>query len=131
MRFGIVKSTTVWDEGNTPADRHAVEVQVVFGVDRNVLYEFLDALRPAVEGARREPILALLDYSARLGEGLSEEPIVSCKDCKHSHKDGTLCNFFASWEPIAGGDEYERTPTDVEPDGFCAWGVRRESCGSE
>lgn len=55
------------------------------------------------------------------------ERIVRCRDCKHSHKDGTLCNFFASWVPIAGGDEYECMPADVEPDGFCKWGKRRES----
>ena len=52
--------------------------------------------------------------------------IVRCRDCKHSHKDGALCNFFASWVPIAGGDEYEYMPADVEPGGFCAWGERRE-----
>lgn len=52
--------------------------------------------------------------------------IVRCRDCKHSHKDGALCNLFASWVPIAGGDEYECIPADVEPDGFCAWAERRE-----
>lgn len=54
------------------------------------------------------------------------ELIVRCKDCKHSHKDGTLCNFFASWFPIAGGDEYECMPVEVEPDGFCKWGQQKE-----
>ena len=54
------------------------------------------------------------------------ERIVRCRDCKHSHKDGTLCNFFASWVPIAGGDEYECMPVEVQPDGFCKWGDPRE-----
>ena len=54
------------------------------------------------------------------------ERIVRCRDCKHSHKDGTLCNLFASWVPVAGGDEYECMPVEVEPDGFCAWGVPSE-----
>jgi hypothetical protein len=54
------------------------------------------------------------------------ERIVRCRDCKHSHKDGTLCNFFASWVPIAGGDEYECMPVEVEPDGFCKWGEPKE-----
>lgn len=54
------------------------------------------------------------------------ERIVRCRDCKHSHKDGTLCNLFASWAPIAGGDEYECVPADVEPDGFCHRGEPKE-----
>ena len=54
------------------------------------------------------------------------ERIVRCRDCKHGHKGGTLCNLFASWVPIVGGDEYEDVPADVEPDGFCAWGERKE-----
>lgn len=61
-----------------------------------------------------------------MGYLLGEE-IVRCRDCEHSHKDGTLCNLFASWEPIAGGDEYEYMPVEVELDGFCAWGVRRDA----
>ena len=54
------------------------------------------------------------------------ERIVRCRDCEHSRKDGTLCMFFASWEPIACGDEYAEIPADVEPDGFCAWGEPRK-----
>ena len=54
------------------------------------------------------------------------EEVVRCRDCRHSRKEGTLCVFFASWEPIAGGDEYAEIPADVEPDGFCAWGVRKD-----
>ena len=60
-------------------------------------------------------------------DGVKCERVVRCRDCKHSHKDGTLCNLFASWVSIAGGDEYECMPADVEPDGFCAWGKRREN----
>ena len=52
-------------------------------------------------------------------------PVVRCKDCVHSLKEGTLCMFFAAWAPIAGGDEYEKMPALAEPDGFCAWGERR------
>ncbi len=59
-------------------------------------------------------------------DGVKCERVVRCRDCKHSHKDGTLCNLFASWVSIAGGDEYECMPADVEPDGFCKWGKRRE-----
>lgn len=54
--------------------------------------------------------------------GPARDGIVRCRDCKHGLKGGTLCMFFAAWEPIAGGDEHAETPADVEPDGFCAWG---------
>lgn len=53
------------------------------------------------------------------------EEIVRCRDCEHSRKDGTLCMFFASWEPIPDGDEFAEIPADVEPDGFCAWGKHK------
>lgn len=58
------------------------------------------------------------------GAGLAREQIVRCRDCKHGRKEGTLCMFFAAWEPIAGGDEYADIPAVIEPDGFCAWGER-------
>lgn len=53
------------------------------------------------------------------------ERIVRCRDCDFSRENGTLCILFAGWEPIASGDEYELVNADVEPDGFCKWGVRR------
>lgn len=55
------------------------------------------------------------------------ERIVRCRDCDFSRENGTLCILFAGWEPIASGDEYELVDAEVEPDGFCKWGVRRES----
>ena len=46
------------------------------------------------------------------------EPIVRCRDCryfdKYPHDEITVCYRFDNEEPI------------VEPDGFCAWGERRE-----
>lgn len=59
------------------------------------------------------------------GHWLTGEEIVRCMDCDLSLKDGTRCTFFAGWEPIAGGDEYELVNAEVEPDGFCKWGVRK------
>lgn len=53
------------------------------------------------------------------------EEIVRCRDCDLSQKDGTRCILFAGWEPIEGGDEYELVSAEVEPDGFCKWGKRR------
>ena len=50
------------------------------------------------------------------------EEIVRCKDCKFQHEtlDGIiLCEFWT--------DSYDEDALpSVEPDGFCAWGERRE-----
>ena len=50
------------------------------------------------------------------------EPIVRCRDCryfdKYPHDEITVCYRFDNEEPI------------VEPDGFCAWGERREGAES-
>ena len=59
-------------------------------------------------------------------DGVKCERVVRCRDCDLSLKDGTRCIFFAGWEPIAGGDEYELVNAEVEPDGFCKWGERRK-----
>ena len=40
------------------------------------------------------------------------EEIVRCRDCVHSWKEGASCRVFNAFD---------------EPDGFCAWGRRRES----
>ena len=55
------------------------------------------------------------------------EPIVRCKDCKHMHvvrhwlgMNVTECWLHADRESGALGKEA------TEPDGFCAWGERRE-----
>ena len=63
------------------------------------------------------------------------EPIVRCRDCANSFAfdegsdeysafPGKIdCMHFAQW------DYYDDAPGHwpVEPDGFCAWGVRRQS----
>ena len=56
----------------------------------------------------------------------AKDAIVRCRDCEHSRNDGTFCVFFAAWHMIAGGDEYQEMPADVEPDGFCKWGRKRK-----
>ena len=55
----------------------------------------------------------------------STQPIVRCRDCKHSGKNGTLCDWFSAYEPVPGGDEFCRIAADVEPNGYCAWGERK------
>lgn len=58
--------------------------------------------------------------------GERRERVVRCRDCKHMHVvrqmgfDVAECWLHASHETGALGKE----PT--EPDGFCAWGERRE-----
>lgn len=49
------------------------------------------------------------------------EEVVRCRDCAHSWKDGTSCNYFSDF------DDGLIIPAIVEPDGFCAWGRKRES----
>lgn len=44
------------------------------------------------------------------------EEIVRCRDCKYAWREGTICHVFGC------GD----IPAMVEPDGFCAWGRKRE-----
>lgn len=62
VKYGRVEEVRVDDEGEL-----LVDVTVYFKVDRLVLAEFLDALQPFNADANREPIQALLDYSAELG----------------------------------------------------------------
>ena len=56
----------------------------------------------------------------------AKERIVRCRDCKHAveHCDTEKldCTHFSQW------DYYEDEPGHwpVEPDGFCAWGERRD-----
>lgn len=48
---------------------------------------------------------------------LYREPIVRCKDCRHftaGNREYATCDWCDWWS------------SDTEPDGFCAWGERRE-----
>lgn len=60
------------------------------------------------------------------------ERIVRCKDCEHARimrpldwrtgKPSTVIEeWYCQWHSNAEG------ASDIEPDGFCAWGKRRES----
>lgn len=51
------------------------------------------------------------------GDKLPE--IVRCRDCRHYHAEFNGCDEFGD----AWRDEY----ANVEPDGFCAWGKRRDA----
>ena len=52
------------------------------------------------------------------GHWLTGEEIVRCRDCKEYRDCDATCHAWQwhNWE----------TAIEVEPDGFCAWGARRE-----
>jgi hypothetical protein len=53
-------------------------------------------------------------------ERLSDEEIVRCRDCKSSKQTayGMMCHHFS----MSSGAGWP-----VEPDGFCAWGERKDA----
>lgn len=64
------------------------------------------------------------------------EEIVRCRDCKHAHpvfwpeRDDVPDDWVDCTGPLVETwDYYDDEPKDnpVKPDGFCAWGERRES----
>lgn len=67
MQYGLVDELLVYDDGASSVERQTVRVKVDFIVDRTVLFEFMDALRPIDQRAQREPIAAILNHSAELG----------------------------------------------------------------
>lgn len=55
------------------------------------------------------------------------ERIVRCRDCKyHINKTCKYRNGISSESNCFFFSDYEGVPMPVEPDGFCAWGERRE-----
>ena len=67
MKYGEVDELTVYDDGDAVSDSCTVRVSVDFLIERRVLFEFMDALRPIDPSTRREPIEAIVDHSAELG----------------------------------------------------------------
>ena len=57
------------------------------------------------------------------------EEVVRCRDCEHARhyhpfymgKRSPIEEWYCQWHSNAEG------ASDIEPDGFCAWGKRRES----
>lgn len=47
-----------------------------------------------------------------------KEQIVRCRDCRHYRESMNGCAEF--------GDEWHDEFANVEPNGFCAWGERRD-----
>lgn len=50
--------------------------------------------------------------------------VVRCRDCTYGTHGGTECLYFADYLDTV--EDAIVLPADVEPDGFCAWGERRE-----
>lgn len=54
------------------------------------------------------------------------EQIVRCRDCKYATDDGYGCTLFGRREQV-GNYRWEDVTAEVEPDGYCAWGERRDA----
>ena len=52
--------------------------------------------------------------------------VVRCRDCKYVTDEGYGCKYFSHYEQGASY-RWEDVPAEVKPDGFCAWGKRKES----
>lgn len=65
----------------------------------------------------REGNVPLVLWPKRIREERRREEIVRCRDCKE-YRDWTCHSWqWHNWD----------APIEVEPDGFCAWGERRQA----
>lgn len=60
MDFGSVEQVRTYDSGGSQ-----IEVTVEFLVNRYVIYEFMECLKPVVPGVLMEPIKAILEHSPK------------------------------------------------------------------
>lgn len=96
----------------------------------------------------REPKSYLIEIAGQMPDAIYERAlreVVRCRDCKHlddseyERWDNTLaeaygdpplfCDLFSvnEWRMDGNRRVAERTFLEVEPDGFCAWGVRKDA----
>ena len=55
------------------------------------------------------------------------EPIVRCRDCKHFETDECKCRYFVTpCTPDGAIVNRAMLSLNVDPDGFCAWGERKD-----
>ena len=54
------------------------------------------------------------------------ENIVRCRDCGRATNGGYGCALFGRREQV-GNYRWEDVPAEVDPDGYCAWGERRDA----
>lgn len=81
-------------------------------MERVISDECLDAIRRRCYEAGRAGREV---YTVRDADG---PEVVRCRECVFSEGDGDLCVFFA--------DGWNKHTANVDPDGFCAWGIRRD-----
>ena len=81
-------------------------------MERVISDECLDAIRRRCYEAGRAGREV---YTVRDADG---PEVVRCRECAFSEGDGDLCVFF--------GDGWNKHTANVDPDGFCAWGIRRD-----
>lgn len=65
-------------------------------------------------------------FGTKCTYSLKFDELVRCRDCEHYDSKRYGCWWFAHAErqpDYSWADE----PSDVDPDGFCSWGVRRVS----
>ena len=77
--------------------------------------EYRAAMSKAYEAGRSgREVYTARDYLTR--------PLVLCRDCKHYYEHSEEDLVYCINRPILRGDKYVET----EPDGYCAWGERKE-----
>ena len=54
-----------------------------------------------------------------------KEEVVRCRDCKRFDSKTDGCWWFSHYEQ-QGNYSWAEVPSDVEPDGFCAWAKRKD-----
>lgn len=66
-------------------------------------------------------------YGSTSGNVYTErrEEITRCRDCESSEGHGTVCWNDKFTHVVEVDGESRLAPVFVEPDGFCAWSVRR------
>lgn len=74
-----------------------------------------------------EPVELIMRGSSYMGDMMSwsntGEEIVRCRDCGRAYRrgGGVYCSRVLQW-----GSNDRPAPLPVNPDGFCAWGERKE-----
>lgn len=81
-------------------------------------------LKTAMEACLKREIPLPITNVFISGDKLPE--IVRCVDCKHATDDGYGCTLFGRREQM-GNYRWDDVPAEVEPDGFCVWGERRDA----
>lgn len=95
MVHGVIENVSTFDNGG------AISVDVAFRIDRDVAFDFLDALKPIDPGAEREPILAILNQSSSPSKSRNGLEMENAKMRELIHKflryDACGCDDCENW----------------------------------